>query len=42
MVPRAVAATLNKSRRFMTMALSCVRLTVGGIAHENRRLNSLI
>src|ERR1019366_4603935 len=42
MVPSAMAATLNKSRRFMTMTISSTRVTSGGIAHENRRVNSLM
>jgi hypothetical protein len=42
MVPSAMAATLNKSRRFMSMTISSMRLPVGGIARENGRVNSLM
>src|ERR1039458_2977649 len=42
MVPSAVAATLNKSRRFMTITISSVRVTFGGFAHENRRVSRLM
>jgi hypothetical protein len=42
MAPSAMAATLNKSRRFMTTTISSKRETPGGIAHENRCVNSLV
>jgi hypothetical protein len=37
-----MAATFNKSRRFMAMTISSIRVTLGGIAHEIRRVNSLM
>ena len=37
-----MAATLNKSRRFMAMTVSSIKVTLGGIARENRRVNSLM
>jgi hypothetical protein len=37
-----MAATLNKSRRFMAMTVSSIKVTLGGIARENRCVNSLM
>jgi hypothetical protein len=37
-----MAATFNKSRRFMAMTVSSIKVTLGGIARENRCVNSLM